>query len=210
MFGGETQSRDINGWRVSWESLDGHRFWCEQEHPSNSLAAAVVMLNPGSLSGNGDGLSQDTTLRILREIFAGTSYNPFVINLFTLATAKPSVLFEKWARRDHLAFKYGGLPLHRFSAVMYAYGDYENGEEHSSEIKTRIVEVRACLKGVHELVVPTNKSGTPKHPLPIQRQNLKDTFKQAILAHASAGQVGERTANMAGHETPASARGSAA
>jgi hypothetical protein len=55
MFGGETLSRDIDGWRVSWESLDAHRFWCEQEHPSNSLTAAVVMLNPGSLSGNGGG-----------------------------------------------------------------------------------------------------------------------------------------------------------
>jgi hypothetical protein len=185
MFGGITYSKDINGWRVSWESFDNYRFWCKQEHPKNSKVAAVVMLNPGSLSGDGKNLSQDTTLRVLREIFDRTSYNPFVINLFNLATPKPYVLFETWEHRDHPAFNYSALPIKEFSAVMYAYGDYENGSDYPIEIKNRIVEVRGFLDRIPEISVPRNPSGTPIHPLSVQIKRLKENYRQAIIDHGS-------------------------
>jgi hypothetical protein len=82
------------------------------------------MLNPGSLSGEGENLRRDTTLRVLRRLFEGTTYNPFVVNLFNLATPKPHILFENWARKDYQTFTYQSFALHQFSAVMYAYGDY--------------------------------------------------------------------------------------
>ena len=69
MFGGNTHTKNYDGWYVIWESLNENRFWCSQEHHSNSSFVAVVMLNPGSLSGNGENLSRDTTLRIMRELF---------------------------------------------------------------------------------------------------------------------------------------------
>jgi hypothetical protein len=52
MFGGTVHKMNCDGWRVSWENLGEYRFWCSQEHPSNSRLAAIVMLNPGSLSGD--------------------------------------------------------------------------------------------------------------------------------------------------------------
>lgn len=184
MFTGKIYSKDINGWRVSWESFDTYRFWCKQEHSSNSKTVAVVMLNPGSLSGDGANLNKDTTLRVLRDIFRGTSYNPYVVNLFNLDTPKPYLLFEKWEQRDCVGFKYSKLPLSDFSAVMYAYGDYENGVHYPLEIKKRIEEVRDFMSGVPEIIVPRNRSGTPKHPLSVQRQGLKEQFRQAIINHS--------------------------
>ena len=184
MFGGTTYSKDIDGWVVSWESLDCYRFWCKQEHPANSKVAAVVMLNPGNLSGDGKNLSRDTTLRVLRKIFEGTSYNPFVINLFNLATPKSREFFEAWNNRDHLAFNYSTLPIQEFTFVMYAYGDYENRKDYPLEIKERISEIRGFMNSVPEISVPRNKSGTPKHPLSVQRQCLKEKFRQAIISNA--------------------------
>jgi len=185
MFGGTTYERQIHDWLVSWESLGYYRFWCKQEHPENSRVVAVVMLNPGSLNANGEGLSRDTTLRVLREIFIGTSYNPFVINLFNFAAPKPAEFFKAWEHRDHPAFKFAKLQKDEFSAVMYAYGDYENGGNYHLEIKQRIAEIRCFMSEVPEINVPKNMSGTPKHPLPVQQQGLKETFRQAIITHAS-------------------------
>jgi hypothetical protein len=153
------------------------------------------MLNPGSLSGAGENLSRDTTLRILRELFEGTSYNPFAINLFNLATPKPFVLFEEWEQRDHPAFTYHDLPIGKLSVVMYAYGDYENGNEHPTQIRERIIELREILRGVPEIKVPRNQSGTPKHPLPVQQQGLKKQFRQEILKHALANNSLKPTPN---------------
>jgi hypothetical protein len=158
-------------------------------HPSNPKLAAVVMLNPGSLSGNGENLNRDTTLRVLRELFLGTQYNPYVINLFNLATPKPQILFERWENREHPGFEYARLPKNQLVAVMYAYGDYENWDRYSTEIKNRISEAREFLSGIPEIVVPRNKSGTPKHPLPVQQQGLKGVFRQAIIEHAPVNTV---------------------
>lgn len=189
MFDGKFYSRQLDNWCISWESADDYRFWCLQEHRSNSRYAAVVMLNPGSLSGAGENLSRDTTLRVLRELFKDTSYNPFVINLFNLATPKPHVLFEQWERRDHPLFAYRALPIGKFSAVMYAYGDYENRNEYQAQITERIMELREILRGVPEIEIPRNPSGTPKHPMSVQMQGLKEQFRQEILKHALANRV---------------------
>ncbi len=191
IFGGKVRARQIGDWRISWESADRYRLWCLQEHPRNSRAAVVVMLNPGSLSGAGENLTRDTTLRVLRRLFEETTYNPFVVNLFNLATTKPDVLFESgnWTCKDYEAFSYKALPLNQFSAVMYAYGDYQNKAHYASEIASRIEEVRAVFAGIPEIMVPKNRSGTPKHPLPIQQQGLVDVFREKILGHASANSV---------------------
>lgn len=185
MLGGVVHSKEYDGWHVTWESFEGYRFWCKQAHPSNQKLVLVVMLNPGSLSENGDNLSRDTTLRILRELFHGTQYNPYVVNLFNLATPKPQKLFERWQDRDHSEFSFLPLPNDHFAAVMYAYGNYENWGRFSEDIKGRIKEIRDILFDVPEILVPTNKTGTPKHPISIQRQRLKEVFRQAIINHSS-------------------------
>ena len=50
----DTHSKDIDGWSVSWESLNDHRLWCHQEHSSNSCISVVEMLNPGHVTDRGD------------------------------------------------------------------------------------------------------------------------------------------------------------
>ncbi len=197
MFGGEILSKEYDGWNISWETLDEYRFWCSQKHPSNTKNSLVVMLNPGSLSGNGENLSRDTTLRILRELFLDTKYNPCVINLFNLATPKPQVLFERWQFRDHPNFEYKKIPMGEMAAVMYAYGDYENWDKYSSPIKERISKVREYLSSIPEIIVPRNKSGTPKHPLSVQQQGLKADFRDAIMQHAAANKAFKRDAGFA-------------
>jgi hypothetical protein len=188
MFNGQICSAECDGWIIRWESLDGYRFWCRQEHPSHTKTAAVVMFNPGSLSGMGENLQKDTTLRVLRDIYNSTSYNPFIINLYNLAAAKTKNLFDQWEQRDHPNFNYSGLPLNEFSAVLYAYGDYENKGKYADEIKKRIEEVRNVFANVPEIVVPAkllNITGTPKHPLSVQMKRLKNEYRQAIINHAS-------------------------
>ncbi len=199
MLQGLISTKDYDGWQIDWEHLDSYRFWCKQSHPSNSKVAAIVMLNPGSLSGNGANLSKDTTLRILRELFKETSYNPFIINLFNLATPKPNILFERWEERDHKEFHITSLPQKEFAAVMYAYGDYENRKNYSLDIKERISEIQTYLSDIPEIVVPKNKSGTPKHPIPIQHQSLMGVFREAIINHALAN----RTLNAECGNSPA-------
>ena len=187
LFGGQVTEKEINGWTVSWEAVPGYRFWCYQKRELDAPAVAVVMLNPGSLSGSGENLNRDTTLRILREIFDGTGCNTYVVNLFNFATPKPSQLFSQWEKRDHHDFSYPSLPLSHVSAVLYAYGDYEFRKDYSGEIRSRICEVRDAFSGIPEITgVKRNKSGAPKHPLPIQRQKLKSEFQQAIYQQVGA------------------------
>jgi len=182
----ENHSKPIDGWNVSWESHGPYRLWCKQEHPANEKTAAVVMLNPGSLSGNGSNLSRDTTLRVLRELFGNSGYNPFVVNLFNLATPKPEVLFDQWPLRDDAEFDYSSLPVRDFSAVLYAYGSYEHHATYSDEVLTRIDQIKSLLSGIPEIVVPKASNGTPKHPMRIQIEKLKDVFRDAISKHAAA------------------------
>ncbi len=99
IFGGEVYQRDYEGWQIAWESIGRHRLWCSQSRPDATHTACVVMFNPGSLSGTGDGLANDDTLRILRRA-TPPSTSTLILNLFTLATPDPSILFEQWEQRD--------------------------------------------------------------------------------------------------------------
>jgi hypothetical protein len=189
MYNGTVYSKPLDSWLISWESCEDYRFWCLQEHPSNYRIAAVVMLNPGSLSGTGENLNRDTTLRILRHCFEGTSYNPFVINLFNLATTDPDIMFKRWEQRDYPAFSYQDLPIARFSSVMYAYGDYENGNKYPEQIKERIATVRDALRGIPEIEVTKNPSGSPTHPRRAQLRGLRDVFRERIIKHATANTI---------------------
>ena len=140
------------------------------------------MLNPGSLSGAGEYITKDTTLRVLREVFFNTGFNPFIINLFNLATPNTDKLFEAWSSKDNDRFSYSALPIDTFKAVLFAYGDYEHDERHGNAVKARIALVKRHFSAVKEIVIPTNKSGTPKHPIVWQRQRLKKVVHETIAA----------------------------
>ena len=176
-------TREIDDWTISWESAGDYRLWCKQEHESNKDTAVVLMFNPGSLSGSGENLGKDTTLRILREIFFDTGYNPFIINLFTLATAKPSMLFDNWEIRDYPNHSIDKLLSKDFSAVMYAYGAYELKKEYANDIVQRIKLFRDYFKALPEIELPKANTNTPKHPMRIQIERLKDEFKSKIIQH---------------------------
>jgi len=135
-------NKEIDDWNVSWESAEEYRLCCKQEHSSNDETALVVLFNPGSLSGSGDNLRKDTTLRILREIFVNTGYNPYIINLYTYATAKPWMLFDSWEKKDCPEYSFDELKPSDFSAVMYVYGAYELEKGYEQDIKDRINAIK--------------------------------------------------------------------
>lgn len=176
--------KNIDNWSVSWENAGDYRLWCKQEHYSNDKTALVVMLNPGSLSGTGDTLKKDTTLRIIRDIFLNTGYNPHVINLYTFATPKPNVLFDNWEKKDCPDYSLEEVNPHDFSAIMYAYGAYERKKGFEKEIKERINVIKTHFSSLSEIDLPLAKTGTPKHPMRIQIEELKEVFKQKIKRSA--------------------------
>ena len=181
----ETHCAPLDGWHVSWEVQGGHRLWCKQEQPGVDLTMAVVMLNPGSLSGKGENLTSDLTLRILREIFLGTGFNPLVVNLFTFATTDPYELFANWGSRDAYGFELDPLLIqHAPAAVLYAYGAYEKDSKFGVEILARIREVRRAFAAVPEVSVPLSKQNTPKHPRRIQLEKLKPEYRELIRSMA--------------------------
>lgn len=177
---GKVYTHKLDEWEVSWESNGEYRHWCLQKHPQNSEYALVVMLNPGSLSGDGKNLRKDATLRILREVFQETGLNPFVINLFDYATPSPQNLFQNWHKKDADQLVYRHLKDMNLKGVLYAYGDYEHRADHGNEIKQRINLVKTKFGSIPEIVIPRNNTGTPKHPLIWQRQKLKFEIKQII------------------------------
>ena len=73
LLSGIVCSYKLNDWVVAWESSIDYRYrhWCLQAHPNNNDMVLVVMLNPGSLSGDGRNIKKDTTLGILRRAFDG-------------------------------------------------------------------------------------------------------------------------------------------
>lgn len=170
----------IDGWSVSWSESSGHRFWCLQEQPLVRERCAVIGLNPGSLSGDGGRLARDTTLRVLRRCFSGTRFNPIVFNLFSLAVPKVHELYARWDDRDLDGFLLQDAPV-EVSAVLYAYGDYENHAIYGNAVKSRIQEVRRQFSEIPEVVVPTNNNGTPKHAMRYQIENLVPVVRSALL-----------------------------
>ena len=182
-------TKELDDWIISWESIGNYRLWCKQEHASNTDTALVVMFNPGALSGAGENLNADTTLRILREIFIGSGYNPYIVNLFTLATAKPSMLFDNWEIRDCPNHSIEKLSIKDFSAVMYAYGAYELVNEYSEDILNRIEFFRNHFEVLPEIELPTSNTDTPMHPIRIQIEGLKNHFKSIITQHFGANHL---------------------
>ncbi|MCD4737484.1 MAG: hypothetical protein K8R53_15680 [Bacteroidales bacterium] len=58
------------------------------------------MFSPGSLTVDGKNLKKDTTLRIIREVFDNTGFNPFIINFFDFTHPKPKMIFKNWSKRE--------------------------------------------------------------------------------------------------------------
>ncbi|MBN1888891.1 MAG: DUF1643 domain-containing protein [Thermoflexales bacterium] len=180
LLGGIVYTYQLDKWKISWESDEKYRHWCLQEHSSNTDIALVVMFNPGSLSGDGANLRTDTTLRILREVFCDTGLNPLVVNLFDFATPKINELYQHWSQRDKGKCVYSLLPYEKIRIVVYAYGDYENKDKHTSDVKERIRSVRSLLAEIPEIIVASNRSGTPKHPMNWQREGIKSNAQQLV------------------------------
>ncbi|MBI5674345.1 MAG: DUF1643 domain-containing protein [Nitrospirae bacterium] len=177
---GRVYTHDIDEWKISWKSHEEYRHWCVQKHPSNFDYILVIMLNPGSLSHDGRNLKRDSTLRILREVFQGTGFNPFVINLFDLATTSPEILFKSWDKRDRDTLVYEHLNFNMFKGKLFAYGSYETRPGVGNDIKKRISNLRSYLSHLPEVQINKNKDGTPKHPMSWQRQKLKGDIKSII------------------------------
>jgi len=172
LLNGKIYNYQVDEWKIYWESDREYRHWCIQKRNGIGDYILVVMFNPGSLNGDGKNLKRDTTLRILREVFRDTKYNPWIINLFDYSTTKPLELFNKWERKDNTGLVYDSLDEYTFRAVLYCYGDYENTGEYKEDIKKRITLVRSCFSNVPEITNLRNKSKTPKHPMTWQRQKL--------------------------------------
>lgn len=74
MFGGQLYSaEDFEGWNITWESHGPHRLWCHQFRGEPTHLVCIVMFNPGSLSGQGDDLSKNDTLGIIRSTMPDTA-----------------------------------------------------------------------------------------------------------------------------------------
>ncbi len=184
IFGGTLYpAREYEGWQIAWESHGAHRLWCHQFRAEPKHLVCVVMFNPGSLSGDGAGLAKDDTLRIIRSAMPDTAA-ALVLNLFTLATPKPTVLFDQWSKRDCSAFKLAPLLANRIDAVVFAYGDGgQDRNECRETVRTRIVEIRAAFRSTPVAELPevlTSKLGNPKHPKHWKIKELIPTVKAAI------------------------------
>jgi hypothetical protein len=179
---GTVFSHILDGWDISWESSGVYRHWCHQIKSEFWPNLLVIMFNPGSLSGDGKNLRRDTTLRILREVCDSGQINPFVTNLFDYASPSPSDLFVNWNKRDAECLVFDLIGHLNFAGYIMAYGDYENCGQRDQEIKDRSKLVRTKLVHLKEISLPKNKSGTPKHPMIWQRQNLKPEIVNILIA----------------------------
>ena len=189
LLGGKLHRQELGDWWVSWESRGPYRHWCLQECRGPGKKILVVMFNPGSLSGEGRGLKRDTTLRVLREVCGPARLDPLVINLFDYAAASPDDLFANWHRKDGPRLVYTHLDQNQLIGVIYAYGDYEHGGRRAAQIRDRISLVKSIFAGLPVVLLPKNKSGTPKHPLSWQREKLKPGISQALAAFAHSADI---------------------
>jgi hypothetical protein len=181
-FGGRLHEGAVDGWRVTWEAkgrIHQHRLWCFQSNGRAQRVVCVVAFNPGSLRGAGDRLASDTTLRIIRYAMPRNTA-ALVLNLFTLATTEPPMLFDNWENRDCRGFDRcicQSLPI---DAVAFAYGDYDQHETYGLHVRRRADEIRELLAAFPEVATPRNQSGNPAHPIHWQRRNLMPNVRRAI------------------------------
>ena len=181
LLGGEVHSKRIDGWEVSWESNGDYRHWCIQRRQPDAPLILVVMLNPGKLSGDGRELASDSTLRVLRNVFAGTVFNHIVINLFDLAASKKESLLAQWSRRDPPELVFHKLTSINFSGIIFAYGDIEKREIVGPVATNRIKKVKFIFERHPIIRTPLNKSGCPAHPLNWQRRSLIPEVLKELL-----------------------------
>ncbi len=188
IFGGTVYSQELDGWCISWEADTRYRFWCRQVNPAlkNQKDLLIVMFNPGSLVAEGLKLNSDTCLRILRRVFNDLPFNCLVTNLFDYASANSFELFRNWNERDKYNNRliYDSLDMDRVHGYLFAYGDYENSdieEQIKQDIKHRIMYVKGKLNGLKEIPYCRNMSGTPKHTINWQRENLIPKIRYSIL-----------------------------
>jgi len=179
--GAEVYNKYLDGWRICWESEGSYRHWCLLEQVSNADIVLIVMLNPGSLRSDGRDIKKDTTLRILREVFNNTGFSPLVVNLFDFSTTSPTILFSNWNKKDSKNLIYSRLDFTNIKAVLYAYGDYQNRKVEGPDIIERIEFVKKHFSDIPEILIPKNKSDTPKHPMAWQRERLKSNVKESIV-----------------------------
>jgi hypothetical protein len=184
LLNGTVYSHQIDGWTVSWESKKTYRHWCHQVKDLTWRNLLVIMFNPGSLSGDGSNLSKDTTLRILREVGQAANQNTFIVNLFDYASPSPENLFNNWHLRDSDALIFYKLKSINLSSFILAYGDYENWGRQNQAIKERALLAQNAVSHLHEIALPKNNSGTPKHPMTWQRQKLKPYIAELLVANA--------------------------
>lgn len=187
ILGGKVHQARLDNWLITWEADGKYRHWCTQVREDRTTApfAAICLFNPGSLSGDGSSLREDTTLRILREVFNGSPFGCLIINLFDRATPRPPDLFNDWNERDkaHSPLVYGRLP--NPSVFLKAYGDYENRRNPTiaHDIRTRLADFEKWSSGFRQIQTPLNKSKTPKHVMRWQIEKLKDKMKALVAVN---------------------------
>jgi len=188
LLNGNFKSKEIDNWSVSWETYGNYRHWCRQYKTINlsDKDILIIMFNPGSLTGNGERLGSDTTLRILRTVFENLQYNCLVTNLFDYSTTKPADLIsEKWQEidREGIPLIYERLNYDKIVAYMFAYGNYETWEGVERNCITKRVKlIKNFLTGIPEIKYIENKDSlTPKHPYTWQTEKLIPTVQNNIL-----------------------------
>ena len=171
LMNGNVYKHQLGQWVISWETKDFYRHWCIQKHSNGKFPILVIMLNPGSLSGQGENLTKDTTLEVLREVFEQTTAYPIIVNLFDFCTPNQERLFKNWKNRDSKELIYDIIDYSDFAGVIYAYGSYEDNALYRSDILERIDYIKSCVH-VPEIVLPLNNDQSPKHPLRYRREKL--------------------------------------
>lgn len=194
LLGGTVHEGQIDDWTVAWEATEvsnyRYRHWCVQsEGAAKERVIAVLMLNPGSLSGNGEGLRKDTTLRVLRRVFSGCEVDCLALNLFDLAMPKPSDLFnaETWDFRNRSACLsiFEVLPWERIVGVLYAYGNFANSfKEYSTAIESRQNEIKDLFSKHNipsiDIGATKNAVGAPPHPYRWQITKNTEVVRSAV------------------------------
>jgi hypothetical protein len=167
LLGGIVHSGDLDGWKISWESDGWYRHWCLMTEREDARQVLLVLQNPGSLSGGGERLAADDTLRVLREVFRKTGFSPFIVNLYDYADPDGSALADNWARRDKVSSPliYDRLVLDDFAGKLFAYGDIETAlKPKAAAVRERIKEITERLAAMPAIEPIRNRNGTPKHP----------------------------------------------